>query len=151
MLTLFISVIPQIHGSSGNRKAAWDSHLSCLSSSNCSVDNKRQFCTNWSQDTWYKVIFRQQFADKIPAKKVKDKNVKHPRHSPSPSGALSEEDNSMAEQVSLGDEASINDALTPDGRVETRENKPNPHILNIEMQCLDSKLIVFLFKWNLMD
>ena len=126
--------MPQIRGSCGNRKAAWDSNLSCLFSSNCSVDNKCQICTNWSQDTWYKVIFRQRFVDKMPAKKkVKDKNAKHLRHSPSPSGALSEEDNSMAEQSSLGDEASINNALTPDGSVESRENIPDPHILNIEM------------------
>ena len=61
-------------------------------------------------------------------KKVKDKNAKHPRHFPSPSGALSEEDNSVAEQGSLGDEASMNDALTPDGRVESREDQPDPRL-----------------------
>ena len=42
--------------------------------------------------------------NKMPAKK-KVKNARQ-RHSPSPSGALSEEDNSVAEQGSSGDEAS---------------------------------------------
>ena len=117
-----------------------------MSSSNCSVDKKCQICTNWSQDTWYKVIFRRRFADKMPAKKkVKDKNAKLPRHSPSPSGVLSEEDKSMAEKGSLGDEA-INDALTPDGRVESRENKPDPRNVMFRL-----KIDCFLFKWNLMD
>ena len=34
----------------------------------------------------------------------------------------------MAEQGSSGDEASMNDALTPDGRVESREDQPDPRL-----------------------
>ena len=34
----------------------------------------------------------------------------------------------MAEQGSSGDEVSINDALTPDGRVGSREDQPDPRL-----------------------
>ena len=98
-----IGVIPQIRCSCGHRKAARDTHLSCLSCCNCSVENKCLICSNSSQTTWFKAIFRRRFAEKMV------KNAKQMWHSPSPSGALSEEDNSVAGQGSSGDEASLKD------------------------------------------
>lgn len=56
--------MPQLRGSCGHKKAKWDNHPSCLSCSNCTVDNKCDICISWSEDTWYSAIRRRAYSSR---------------------------------------------------------------------------------------
>ena len=56
--------MPQLRGNCGHKKAKWDNHPSCLSCSNCSVDNKCDICISWSEDTWYSAIRRRAYSSR---------------------------------------------------------------------------------------
>lgn len=56
--------MPQLRGNCGHKKAKWDNHPSCLSCSNCTVDNKCDICISWSEDTWYSAIRRRAYSSR---------------------------------------------------------------------------------------
>ena len=98
--------MPQTRGSCGHPKATWDNHPNCLSCSRCSVDNRRDICSQWSTTTWHCVIFRRTYSARSKmCKDSKDKKKKsgsRHRSIKSSSGVCSSEHRSSEHELPEG-------------------------------------------------